>query len=30
VPSICVDRISRSYLLVDRDTFEWQKVDQVL
>ena len=29
VPSICVDRISRSYLLVDRDTFEWQKVDQV-
>jgi uncharacterized protein len=28
VPSICLDRVSRSYLLVDRRTFEWQKVDQ--
>jgi Icc-related predicted phosphoesterase len=28
VPSICVDRVSRSYLLVDRATFAWQKIDQ--
>jgi hypothetical protein len=28
VPSICLDRVSRSYLLVDRASFEWQKVDQ--
>ena len=28
VPSICVDRISRSYLIVDADTFRWRKVDQ--
>ncbi len=28
VPSICVDRVSRSYLLVDAATLEWQKIDQ--
>ena len=27
VPSICVDRVSRSYLLVDAASFEWRKVD---
>jgi Calcineurin-like phosphoesterase len=28
VASICVDRVSRSYLLVDPATWEWQKIDQ--
>jgi hypothetical protein len=28
VVSICVDRVSRSYLLVDRDSWHWQKIDQ--
>jgi hypothetical protein len=28
VPSICLDRVSRSYVLVDRATFEPQKIDQ--
>ena len=27
VPSVCVDRISRSYLIVDADTFRWRKID---
>ena len=27
VPSVCVDRISRSYLIVDADTFRWRRVD---
>jgi hypothetical protein len=27
VPSVCVDRVSRSYLLVDADTFRWRKHD---
>jgi hypothetical protein len=27
VPSVCVDRVSRSYLLVDAATLEWRKVD---
>ena len=27
VPSVCVDRVSRSYLLVDADTFRWRKLD---
>jgi Icc-related predicted phosphoesterase len=28
VPSVCIDRINRSYLLIDADTFAYQKVDQ--
>jgi hypothetical protein len=28
VVSICVDRVSRSYLLVDRATWQWRKIDQ--
>jgi lariat debranching enzyme len=28
VVSVCVDRVSRSYLLVDDTSFAWQKVDQ--
>ncbi len=28
VPSVCIDRINRSYLLIDADTLEYQKVDQ--
>lgn len=28
VESICVDRVSRSYLLVDADTWQWRKLDQ--
>jgi len=28
VPSICLDRVSRSYVLVDRATFEPQKIEQ--
>jgi hypothetical protein len=28
VESICVDRVSRSYLLVDADTWAWRKIDQ--
>jgi hypothetical protein len=27
VPSVCVDRISRSYLIVDADTFRWRRID---
>jgi uncharacterized protein len=27
VPSVCVDRISRSYLIVDAETFRWRKID---
>lgn len=30
VPSICLDRVSRSYLLVDGATLEWQKVEQAV
>jgi Icc-related predicted phosphoesterase len=28
VPSVCIDRINRSYLLIDADTLKYQKVDQ--
>jgi len=28
VRSVCIDRINRSYLLIDADTLEYQKVDQ--
>jgi Icc-related predicted phosphoesterase len=28
VPSVCIDRVNRSYLLIDADTLEYQKVDQ--
>ena len=28
VPSVCVDRINRSYLLIDAETLEYRKVDQ--
>jgi Icc-related predicted phosphoesterase len=28
VPSVCVDRINRSYLLLDADTLAYRKVDQ--
>ncbi len=27
VPSVCVDRVSRSYLVVDASTFRWRKID---
>jgi Icc-related predicted phosphoesterase len=28
VPSVCIDRINRSYLLIDASTLEYRKVDQ--
>jgi uncharacterized protein len=28
VPSVCVDRINRSYLLIDADTLRYEKIDQ--
>jgi hypothetical protein len=28
VPSVCVDRINRSYLLIDASTLQYTKVDQ--
>jgi uncharacterized protein len=28
VRSVCIDRINRSYLLIDTDTFEYRKLDQ--
>jgi Icc-related predicted phosphoesterase len=28
VPSVCIDRINRSYLLIDAETLQYQKVDQ--
>src|SRR5213594_1625147 len=28
VRSVCIDRISRSYLLIDRETLEYEKIDQ--
>jgi hypothetical protein len=28
VRSVCLDRINRSYLLIDADTLEYRKVDQ--
>ena len=28
VPSVCIDRINRSYLLIDAETLAWQKIDQ--
>jgi Icc-related predicted phosphoesterase len=28
VRSVCIDRINRSYLLIDADTFEYEKIDQ--
>ena len=28
VRSVCIDRVNRSYLLIDADTLEYQKVDQ--
>ncbi len=28
VPSVCIDRINRSYLVIDADTLEYQKVEQ--
>ena len=28
VPSVCLDRINRSYLLIDADTLEYRKIDQ--
>ena len=28
VPSVCIDRVNRSYLLIDADTLEYWKVDQ--
>jgi hypothetical protein len=29
VPSVCVDRIARSYVLVDTATLAWHKMDLV-
>ncbi len=29
VPSVCIDRINRSYLLIDADTLAYRKIDQV-
>ena len=28
VPSVCIDRINRSYLLIDAKTLQYQRVDQ--
>ena len=28
VRSVCIDRINRSYLLIDASTLEYQKIDQ--
>ena len=28
VPSVCIDRINRSYLLIDADTLKYEKIDQ--
>jgi hypothetical protein len=28
VPSVCIDRINRSYLLIDAATLEYEKIDQ--
>ena len=28
VPSVCIDRINRSYLLIDAETLEYRKIDQ--
>src|SRR5207253_10051458 len=28
VRSVCIDRVNRSYLLIDADTLEYQKIDQ--
>jgi Icc-related predicted phosphoesterase len=28
VPSVCIDRVNRSYLLIDADTLEYRKIDQ--
>ena len=28
VPSVCIDRINRSYLLIDADTLEYRRLDQ--
>jgi Icc-related predicted phosphoesterase len=28
VPSVCIDRVSRSYLLIDAETLEYRKIDQ--
>ena len=28
VPSVCIDRVSRSYLLIDAATLEYRRVDQ--
>jgi hypothetical protein len=28
VASVCIDRINRSYLLIDSDTLEYEKIDQ--
>ena len=29
VPSVCIDRINRSYLLIDAGTLEYEKIDQL-
>jgi Icc-related predicted phosphoesterase len=28
VRSVCIDRVNRSYLLIDADTLEYRKIDQ--
>jgi Icc-related predicted phosphoesterase len=28
VPSVCIDRVNRSYLLIDAETLEYRKIDQ--
>jgi Icc-related predicted phosphoesterase len=28
VPSVCIDRVNRSYLLIDTDTLKYEKIDQ--
>jgi hypothetical protein len=28
VPSVCIDRINRSYLLIDASTLKYQKIEQ--
>ena len=28
VPSVCIDRVNRSYLLIDAATLEYEKIEQ--
>jgi hypothetical protein len=28
VPSVCIDRVNRSYLLIEADSLQYEKIDQ--